>query len=146
MAVDQVELPRESRIRKWLKRGDTGAIVPELDENASQYGNYADNTAHSTDATPVSDANIPASKKFLMKQINITNDEVYNVLVSVYDGPSATGTLIDRFYVGATSTLGVTEMSGYEFTTSVVFITVGAASEAWAASTSVRVGGILLDT
>lgn len=139
--------PIHVRLLKWLTRGDTGALVPEIDETSSEDGGYAENTAHSTDATCIAaTTGILAGKRFMGHNINITNEEAYNVLVTVYDGPSATGTIIDRFIVGAYSTLGITNQQGYEFTTSVIFITVGQGGAAWSAGTSVRVGGLMIDT
>lgn len=138
--------PIHVRLLKWLTRGDTGALVPEIDEASSEDGGYVENAAHSTDATCIAAAGIIAGNRFMLKNLNITNEEAYNVILSLYDGPSATGTLIDRFIIGAYSTMGITDLTGYEFTTSVIFITTGQGAAAWAAGTSMRVGGIMIPT
>lgn len=138
--------PMHVRLYKWLFRGDTGAVLPEIDTLASEAGGRAINAAHSTDYTPIAAAVITTGKRLMLKNINIDNREAYNVRVDVYDGPSASALFIDSFTVGATSTFGITELTGYIFATSVVFQTIGTGGEAFSAGTSVRVGGILINT
>ncbi len=139
--------PAHVRILKWLTRGDTGALVPEISPLSSQHGGYVENAAHSADTTILAaTTGILPNKTFVMQNINITNEEAYNVLVTLFDGPSASALIIDRFIVGAFATLGITDLTGYEFVTSVIFQTVGQGGAAFSAGTSIRAGGVLRDT
>lgn len=139
--------PIHVRILKWLTDGSTGGLVPEIDPLSSQHGGYVENAAHSTDTTILAaTTGIPAGKTFVMQNINITNEEAYNVLITVFDGPSASALIIDRFIVGAFATLGITELTGYEFVTSVIFQSLGQGAAAFVAGTSIRAGGVLRDT
>ena len=142
MSANQRNNPIFTQEMKYAVRGDTGAIVQEIDKLQSSRGYNTINTAMSSDTTLL--ATVLSGKRYIVRHLSINNLEAFAVTVTFYDG---TGNIVNQYVVpaaGATSNLTITSDFGImQFSTSILYQVTGGT---FAAGTRVALYGSWCNT